>query len=170
MYADVPLAVKALHDEGKVGRVLVVDLDAHQGDGTASVFRGWPWATILDLYEDDIFPFPKEQEDYPLPVGPGLAGTEYLKLVRDSLPGALDSVRPDLVVYNAGSDPFVGDPLARYRLTAGDLAERDLLVVDTVRGRGIPLAMVLSGGYSAESWKIHADAIEGILARFDRAT
>jgi histone deacetylase 11 len=110
----------------------------------------------------------KEVEDYPLPVGPGLTGVKYLGIVRDTLPGAPDTVRPDLVVYNAGSDPFVGDPLAHYRLSAGDLAERDLLVVSRVRERGIPLAMVLSGGYSAESWRIHADAIEGILARFDR--
>ena len=94
------------------------------------------------------------------------SGAEYLDLVRDSLPEALDAVRPDLVAYNAGSDPFVGDPLARYRLSAGELAERDLLVATEVRGRAIPLAMVLSGGYSAESWKIHADAIEGILTGF----
>ena len=168
VYADVPMAAKVLHDEGKVGRVLVVDLDAHQGNGTAAVFRGWDWASIYDLYERDIFPARKEPEDYPLPVGPGLTGAEYLGIVRDTLPGALDAVRPDLVVYNAGSDPFVGDPLARYRLTEADLAERDLLVVNTVRERGVPLAMVLSGGYSAVSWKIHADAIGGILARFDR--
>jgi histone deacetylase 11 len=78
-------------------------------------------------------------------------------------------VRPDLVIYNAGSDPFLGDPLARFRLSASDLVERDLLVVDTVRERNIPVAMVLSGGYSVESWRIHADAIEGILTRFNRA-
>jgi histone deacetylase 11 len=87
--------------------------------------------------------------------------------VRDTLPRAF-AVRPDLVVYNAGSDPFLDDPLARYRLTTDGLAGRDLLVVTEVRERGIPLAMVLSGGYSAESWKIHADTIEDILARFDR--
>ena len=58
--------------------------------------------------------------------------------------------------------------MAHYQLTAADLTERDLLVVDMVRERGVPLAMVLSGGYSAESWKIHADAVEGVLARFDR--
>ena len=168
VYADVPLAVKALHDEGKVNRVLVVDLDAHQGNGTASVFRDWPWAQILDLYEDDIFPFTKEPEDFALPVPPGRTGAEYLDIIRDALPRALEAARPDLVVYNAGSDPFEGDPLARYRLTASDLADRDLLVVDMVRDGGIPVAMVLSGGYSAESWKIHADAIEGILTRFDR--
>ena len=169
VYADVPLAVKPLHDEGKVNRVLVVDLDAHQGNGTASVFRGWPWAHILDLYEDDLFPFTKEPEDFALPVPPDLIGNEYLDIIRDTLPPALDAVQPDLVVYNAGSDPFEGDPLARYRLSATDLADRDLLVVDMVQERNIPVAMVLSGGYSAESWKIHADAIEGILTRLDRA-
>jgi histone deacetylase 11 len=168
VYADVPLALKILHDEGKVGRVLVVDLDAHQGDGTAAVLQDWDWASIYDLYEDDLFPFPKQPEDHPIPVGAGLAGSEYLGIVRDTLPAVLDAERPDLVVYNAGSDPFAGDPLARYRLTADDLAERDLLVADLVRERSIPLAMVLSGGYSAQSWKIHADAIEGILTRFDR--
>ena len=168
-YADAPVAVRILHDEGKVGRVLVVDLDAHQGNGTAAVFHGWPWAFIFDLYERDIFPARKEPEHYPLPVGPGLTGAEYLAIVRNALPGVLDAVRPDLVVYNAGSDPFVDDPLARFRLSAGDLADRDLLVVTEVRERGVPLAMVLSGGYSARSWEIHADAIEGILTRFDRS-
>ena len=169
VYADVPLAVKTLHDEQKLGRALVVDLDAHQGNGTAAVFRDWPWAKILDLYEEDLFPVRKEPEDYPLPVPPGLTGDEYLDRVRSSLPDALEDARPDLVVYNAGSDPFAGDPLARFQLTAGDLADRDLLVVTEVRERNIPLAMVLSGGYSALSWKLHADAIEGILTRFDRA-
>jgi histone deacetylase 11 len=168
-YADVPLAAKALHDEGKMGRVLVVDLDAHQGNGTAAVFRGWPWASIFDLYEQDIFPTRKEPEDVPIPVPPGLTGAEYLEYVHAFLPDALDSHRPDLVIYNAGSDPFVDDPLARFRLSKSDLVERDLLVISMAREREIPVAMVLSGGYSAESWRIHTDAIEDILTRFDRA-
>jgi histone deacetylase 11 len=168
VYSDAPLAAKLLHDEGKVGKVLVIDLDAHQGNGTASVIRDWPWASIFDLYERDIFPARKEPEDYPLPVRSGLTGFEYLGIVRDSLPSVLEKDRPDLIIYNAGSDPFEGDPLAGFRLTESDLAERDLLVVSMAQERGIPLAMVLSGGYSAESWKIHADSIEGILTRFDR--
>ena len=148
--------------------MLVVDLDAHQGNGTAAVFQNWDWASIYDLYERDIFPARKEPEDFPQRVPSGLTGVEYPEIVRDTLPGALDSVRPDLVIYNAGSDPYAGDPLAGFRLEEDDLAERDLLVVSTVRERASPVAMVLSGGYSAESWKIHADAIEGIPARFDR--
>src|SRR4051812_47383015 len=102
IYSDVPLAVKGLHDEGLISTVLVVDLDAHQGNGTAAVFSDWPWASILDLYEADIFPARKEPEDYPLPVGPGLTGGEYLGIVRQALPKALDAVRPDLVVYSEG--------------------------------------------------------------------
>jgi histone deacetylase 11 len=170
VYADAAIAARVLHDEGKVARVLVVDLDAHQGNGTASAFRDWPWASIYDLYERDIFPSHKEPEDYPLPVRSGLGGFEYLEIVQNSLPHILDNDRPDLVIYNAGSDPFEGDPLAGFRLTANDLLERDLLVVSLAFERKIPLAMVLSGGYSAESWKIHADSIESLLTRFDRQT
>ena len=71
------------------------------------------------------------------------------------------------MIYNAGSDPFVDDPLTRLRLTRSDLAERDLLVATLAREREIPMAMVLSGGYSSESWRVHAEGIEGILTRFD---
>jgi histone deacetylase 11 len=165
-YADTPLAAAILHDEQRVGPVLVVDLDAHHGNGTASVFQDWPWAAILDVYEDDLYPAQKEPEAYPVPVPAGLTGPEYLDLVRRSVPEALDAVRPDLVIYNAGSDPFVDDPLTNLRLSRDDLAERDLLVARLVRERSIPLALVLSGGYSSESWRIHADSIEGLLKRF----
>lgn len=169
VYADAPLAAKVLHDEGLVRRVLVVDLDAHQGNGTAALFRNWSWAKILDLYQEDLFPARKEPEDFPIPAPAGMSGSEYLEAVRVFLPEALTVARPDLVIYNAGSDPFAGDPLAGLRLTRQELAERDLLVVSMVREQGVPLAMVLSGGYSAESWRIHADGIEDILTRFDKS-
>jgi histone deacetylase 11 len=169
VYADIPLAAAVLHHEQpqRVARVLVVDLDAHQGNGTAAVFHEWPWASIFDVYEEDLYPS-KEPEDFPLPVRAGMGGAEYLRIVADALPPALDSVRPDLLIYNAGSDPFAGDPLTLLELSAGDLAERDLMVVSLARERSIPVAMVLSGGYSSASWRIHAESIEGILTRFDR--
>lgn len=167
-YADVALAVKLLHDEGRLQTVLVVDLDAHQGNGTAAIFRNWPWARIFDLYQRDIYPTRKEPEDYPFPADSGMTGAEYLGILRDFLPAVLDADRPDLLVYNAGSDPFADDSLAGFRLSADDLADRDLFVVTEARDRGIPVAMVLSGGYSAHSWELHADAIEAILSRFDR--
>ena len=167
VYADLAARGDRPLREGRVEKVMVVDLDAHQGNGTAAVFAEWPWASILDVYQDDLFPSRKEPEDYRLPLRAGTTGGEYLDLLRDALSSALDAVGPDLVIYNAGSDPFIDDPLAGFRLTMSDSSERDLLVVSMVRERSIPVAMVLSGGYSTESWKIHADGIEGILTRFD---
>lgn len=98
----------------------------------------------------------------------GLTGDEYLGILREALPVALDEASPDLLIYNAGSDPFIGDRLAGFRLSSRELAERDLMVATLARERGIAIAMLLSGGYSAESWRIHADGVEGILTRFDR--
>ncbi len=169
VYADTPLAAATLYHEGRIKTVLVVDLDANQGNGTAAIFQSWPWASILDVYEDDLYPLAKQPEDFPIPVPAGLTGVEYLEIVREALPHALETVRPDLVIYNAGSDPYVDDPLTRLCLSKTDLAERDLLVATLTRERKVPMAMVLSGGYSRESWRIHADGIEAILTRFDRA-
>jgi acetoin utilization deacetylase AcuC-like enzyme len=111
---------------------------------------------------------PKQAEDFPIPIPAGMSGAEYLAIVDDSLPRALDVVKPDLVIYNAGSDPYVEDPLAGLRLSRSEVADRDLMVATLVRERGIPMAMVLSGGYARESWRVHADGIEAILTRFDR--
>jgi histone deacetylase 11 len=169
-YADVPLALLTLKDEGRCRSALVVDTDAHQGNGTADAIRSWPWAHILDLFEDDIFPWPKAKEDIPVPLPPRTNGAEYLEALREHLPPALDRFRPDLVVYNAGSDVLWSDPLSRLFLTADEMAERDLYVVTEVRGRDIPLGMVLSGGYGLASWEAHARSIEALLTRFDRPT
>ena len=99
----------------QIGKALVVDLDAHQGNGTASVLQDWPWAAIFDLYERDNFPARKEPEDYPMPARSGLTGVEYLGIVQEALPVAIDAVWPDLLIYNAGADNavklFVDRPL-----------------------------------------------------------
>jgi histone deacetylase 11 len=167
-YADVPLGLLALEEEGRLGSALVVDTDAHQGNGTADTIRPWPWAHQVDFFEQDIFPWPKAEEDVSVPLLAGTNGAEYLDALYEHLPAALERFRPDLVVYNAGSDVLWSDPLSRLLLTAEEMAERDLYVVSEVRERGVPLAMVLSGGYGPSSWEAHARSIEGILVRFDR--
>jgi histone deacetylase 11 len=168
-YADIPLALLTLKEQGRLASALVVDTDAHQGNGTADAVRRWPWAHLLDVFEDDLFPWPKAEEDVPVPLPPRTGGAEYLDALSGHLPAALDRFRPELVVYNAGSDVLSSDPLSQLLLTPQEMAERDLYVVTEVRERGVPLAMVLSGGYGPASWESHARAIEGILARFDRA-
>jgi histone deacetylase 11 len=170
IYADVPLALAVLHDEGRLRSALVVDTDAHQGNGTADAIRSWPWAHLLDLFEEDIYPWRKVEEEMPVPLPPLTSGVAYLEVLAEHLPKALERSRPDLVIYNAGSDVLAADPLSWLRLTPEEMAERDLYVVTQVRERGIPLAIVLSGGYGPASWEAHAHSIEGILTRFDRQT
>jgi histone deacetylase 11 len=170
VYADVPLALALLHREGRLRSALVIDTDAHQGDGTADAVRPWGWARMLDLFEERLYPQPKVSEDMPVPLPPLLRGEGYRAALREHVPAALERWRPDLVVYNAGSDVLVADPLSSLCLTPAELAERDLYVVTEVRERGVALAMVLSGGYGPDSWIAHARSIEGILARFDGQT
>jgi histone deacetylase 11 len=167
VYADVPLALAVLHQEGRFRSALVVDTDAHQGNGTADAIRSWSWAHLLDFFEEDIFPWPKVEEEMAVPLPAGTSGMRYLENLDEYLSEALDRYRPDLVIYNAGSDVLASDPLSMLMLTPNEMAERDLFVVTQVRERGIPLAMVLSGGYGPASWEAHARSIEGILARFD---
>jgi histone deacetylase 11 len=166
--ADAPLALLTLHEEGLVKSALVVDTDAHQGDGTADTIHPWPWAHILDLFEGDLFPWPKVQEDISIALPSRTGGADYLGRLRDVLPKALHQYRPDLVVYNAGSDVLGSDPLSRLLLSPAEMAERDLYVVTEVRERGVPLAKALSGGYGPASWEAHARSLEGLFARSDK--
>lgn len=167
VYADAPLSLLMLHSEGAIRSALVVDTDAHQGDGTADAIRSWPWAHILDFYEDDIYPWPKAEEDLAVPLLSRTNGPAYLELLRKYLPAMLDRFTPDVVLYNAGSDVLATDPLAGLDLTVDNMAERDLFVVTEVQSRDIPIAVVLSGGYGPLSWEAHARSIEGVLTRFD---
>lgn len=166
-YADTPTALAVLYGEGRIRTALVIDTDAHQGDGTAVAIRGWGWAHLLDFYEDALFPHPKVPEEWSVPLPSRLDGEGYLGRLRAEVPAALDRVKPDLVVINAGSDVLADDPKTSLRLTMEEMAERDLYVVTEARRRGAPVAMVLSGGYGSKSWLAHARSIEGIVTRFD---
>jgi histone deacetylase 11 len=170
VYADTPIALAQQHAEKPFRSALIVDTDAHQGDGNARTIAAWPWANALDFYEENLFPYPKAPETYAVPLPSGLNGVEYLEIVRSELPKALDRFNPDFVVYNAGSDVLANDPLTTLQLTLDEMVDRDLYVVGEVRERGIPLAMVLSGGYGPQSWEAHARSIEALATRFDTET
>jgi histone deacetylase 11 len=167
VYADTPIALARLHAETPLRSALIVDTDAHQGDGSADAIRAWSWAHAADFYEEALFPWPKVEEAFPVPLASGLEGPAYLDILRTELPKALDRFTPDFVVYNAGSDVLETDPLTSLRLRMDEMVERDLYVVTAVRARNIPLAMVLSGGYGPQSWEAHARSIEALVRRFD---
>ena len=164
--ADVPVAIRVLQEEGLVRRALVVDCDVHQGQGTAREFADDPEVVTFDMYNRHIYPADKVPADVDLPLNPGTTGEQYLALLRKDLPRAIEMAQPDLVIYVAGSDVYCSDPLGGLDLSAQDVLKRDMFVIDSARSRGIPIAVVLSGGYSAESWKLHYDTIRETIGKY----
>ena len=171
VFNDVAVAAALLLAEGSVGRVLVVDLDVHQGDGTAAIFAGEPRVVTFSVHCRANFPARKQQSDLDLALDAGTGDADYLATVDGLLPALLDRVRPDLVFYNAGVDPHVDDRLGRLALSDAGLAERERLVLAACRARGVPVACVVGGGYAEDLDRLarrHALLHEAILALPDR--
>ena len=144
---DVAVAARVLLAEGVVQRLLVVDLDVHQGDGTAWIFAGDGRVFTFSAHCASNFPLRKQTSDLDLPLADGLGDDDYLNAVGEQLPGLLEQLRPDLVLYNAGVDPHRGDRLGRLDLSDEGLLRRDHLVLDACLRRRIPIATVIGGGY-----------------------
>ena len=144
---DVAVAARVLLEERRVGQVLVVDLDVHQGDGTAWIFQEEPRVFTFSAHCASNFPARKQCSDHDLPLADGLEDGDYLAAIHGVLPVLLDQVQPDLVLYNAGVDPHRGDRLGRLCLSSAGLLARDRLVLRACRQRGVPVATVLGGGY-----------------------
>ena len=151
---DVAVALRVLQQSAWIRRALVVDLDVHQGNGTATVFggaRAWPHGGVytLSVHGAKNFPFRKPPSTRDVPLADGTGDAAYLDAVREHLPAALAEARPDLVVYLGGVDVLADDRFGRLALTRDGLAARDRLVCETVRASGAPLCLLLSGGYAA---------------------
>lgn len=132
---------------GQTLRVAVIDLDVHQGNGTARIFQGDDSVFTLSLHGEKNFPFRKEAGDLDVPLPDGCGDAEYLQ----ALEGALDELgrrfEPGLVIYLAGADPHEGDRLGRLKLTWDGLEARDRRVFDWAWQRRLPVAMAMAGGY-----------------------
>jgi acetoin utilization deacetylase AcuC-like enzyme len=133
-------------------RVIVIDLDVHQGNGTASIFRDDPTVFTLSLHGAKNFPFRKEASDLDVELPDGCTDTPYLAALDDALAEAFrrHDEAPGLAFYLAGADPHENDRLGRLKLSADGLAERDRRVFDTLKARGIPVAVSMAGGYGRE--------------------
>lgn len=166
IYADMPIAIRVLQSEGLIRRALVVDLDAHQGNGTARCLAGDDHVFTFDMHEEDIYPFPKETNDLDISLTAGMENDEYLRMLSDHLPKVFDRARPDIVFLQAGVDVLAGDRLARLRLTPEGIIERDRLVFDEAARRMVPIVMVLGGGYSPQAWQIQYRSIRGVIAKY----
>lgn len=148
VFNDVAVAARLLLAEGLIARAMVVDLDVHQGDGTAAILAHDRRVHTLSVHCRANYPVRKQQSDVDVGLDPGIGDDEYLAVIDGLLPSLLDRVRPDLVFYNAGVDPHRDDRLGRLALSDAGLAARERLVLDLCRGRGVPVACVVGGGYA----------------------
>ncbi len=147
IFNDLAIAARVLLDQGWVHRILILDLDVHQGDGTAWIFRDEPRVFTCSMHCEVNFPRHKQTSDMDIPLAEGTEDEGYLRQVQCYLPDLLSQVRPDLVVYDAGADPHVRDRLGKLALTNTGLYERDRFVLSTCLAAGYPVACVIGGGY-----------------------
>jgi acetoin utilization deacetylase AcuC-like enzyme len=147
VFNDLAIAANRLVVEGTCDRVLVIDVDVHQGDGTASMLAGRPGLATYSIHADKNFPARKACSTLDVPLRDGVEDDEYLTTLEATLVPLIDSFAPSLLLYQAGVDPFAGDRLGRLALTEAGLNERDRWIGQLARKRGLPIASALGGGY-----------------------
>ena len=147
IFNDCAVAAAVLLLQNVVQQVLIIDLDVHQGDGTAACFQAEPRVFTLSVHAQSNFPLSKVSSDLDIPLEDQTEDAAYLAAIGDQLPHLLDRLHPDLVLYNAGVDPHRDDRLGRLGLSDQGLLHRDRLVLDACLRRNIPVATVIGGGY-----------------------
>jgi acetoin utilization deacetylase AcuC-like enzyme len=150
LFNDVAVAIAALRRDGLAERILVVDCDVHQGDGTADIFAEDPRTFTLSLHGARNYPFTRIASDLDVDIASGTGDARYLRALREALDFALARARPDFAFYLAGADPFEGDRIGRLALSKQGLRERDELALDMLIETGTAVCVVLAGGYAAD--------------------
>ena len=147
VFNDIAVAIQSLRHTGRVRRVAVVDLDVHQGDGTAQIFADEPSVLTFSMHCEANFPFRKQQSKIDISLREGTGDEEYLAQLEVVLPQVFE-FRPDIIFYQSGVDGLYADALGKLKLTHEGLKRRDRLVMTAVRGSGVPFVVTLGGGYA----------------------
>jgi acetoin utilization deacetylase AcuC-like enzyme len=143
---DIAVALLKLRAEGKIRRAAVIDLDVHQGNGTAAIFSRDPAVFTFSMHQADIYPETKEKSALDVELAAGTGDAEYYDLLRRHLRAVMDS-QPELVIYQSGVDVWEKDKLGGLKLTERGILDRDAAVRETCRIHGVPVAVTLGGGY-----------------------
>ena len=147
-YNDAAVAARVLQRDCAIGRVLICDLDVHQGNGTARIFAGDASVFTFSMHGERNYPVRKEQSSLDVELPDGCTDAPYLAALRDHLPRIVRSFEPEAMIYLAGADPFEGDRLGRLKLSKAGLAERDRYVLTFAREWAIPVTITMAGGYA----------------------
>ncbi|HUF03682.1 MAG TPA: histone deacetylase [Aridibacter sp.] len=161
---DVAVAVEKLRAEARHKRFLIVDLDVHQGNGTAFIYKDDPDVFTLSVHGQKNYPLYKEVSNLDIELADGTSDSEYLSILEEALSRVLHH-DPDLIFYLAGADPYENDKLGRLSLTKSGLRERDQMVLEAAKEAGIPVATTMSGGYAkdiTDTVDIHCNTIRAV--------
>ena len=150
VFNDTAVAAREMQARGMVERVVILDLDVHQGNGTAEIFAADPSVFTVSVHGARNFPLRKHPGDLDIGLEDGADDSTYLAAVDVALDGALGSGRADLLLYIAGADPYAGDRLGRLAVSRDGLLERDRRVLAAARSVGLPVGIVCGGGYCAD--------------------
>jgi acetoin utilization deacetylase AcuC-like enzyme len=149
IFNDLAIAARVIQSAQLAHKILIVDLDVHQGDGTAWIFQDDPSIFTFSMHCDANFPGKKQHSDLDIPLPEGLDDDGYLQILAQHLPDLLAMVKPDLVLYDAGVDTHVGDRLGKLAMSDRGLYRREMQVLSTCLAAGYPVACVIGGGYAA---------------------
>jgi acetoin utilization deacetylase AcuC-like enzyme len=169
---DVAIAIAQLRAEGRIRRAVTIDLDVHQGNGTAAIFEAEPDVFTFSMHGERNYPLVKMRSNLDVPLADGMGDAEYLDVLQRHLPEVLDRAEAEVAFYLAGVDVAAGDRYGKLALTEEGIRLRDRLVIDTVRGAGVPLVIVLAGGYAAtreRTAELHAHAFREAVGYERRA-
>ncbi len=170
LFSDIGVAIEVMRQEARLERVMVVDLDVHQGNGVGRIFREDDSVAVFDIYNKDIWPgdeLAREGIRWEYRIESGTAGGAYLELLKAKLPVAIADFRPQQIFYNAGTDIMSGDPLGLLAVSPDDVLKRDLFVIEVAVQGSIPLIMTPSGGYSDTSYLALANILLEVRKRFE---
>lgn len=163
---DVAVAVRVLQREGRLRRVLIVDCDVHQGNGTAAIFTGDEDVFTFSIHQRDNYPYEKPHSRLDVNLEDGTGDEEYLRKLDEAMARAVDLSRPELIQYVAGADPYERDQLGGLNVTLAGLRARDRLVMQWARRAAAPAVVTLAGGYAedtADTVAIHCATVEELV-------
>ena len=169
---DLAVTARVLLERGDVDQILIIDLDVHQGDGTAHCLRDEPRAFTFSMHCGKNFPMRKQASDLDVPLPIGMTDADYMRALARHLPDLIERVEPDLVLYDAGVDPHADDQLDRLALSDAGLFQRDAYVLQCCRAHHVPVACVIGGGYSKNHTQLaarHATVHHAAAQQLERA-
>lgn len=167
---DMAIAANYLLQRNLAKKILIIDLDVHQGNGTAKLMEKVPEVFTFSVHGKNNYPFRKEKSDLDIGLEDGASGEEYLQMLESILPELVDNVQPDFVFYLAGVDVLATDKLGKFTLSLAECKQRDKFVLDLVHKHLIPVTVALGGGYSPDIKDIveaHSNTFRLALDLFD---